>query len=940
MRTYSFRDEPSRPRSDTASYKDYLCSIVPYMTGYFSNYCERKYGYELYSNSYNPRDNIEKRKTSNSKKNYWFGSDEQASNAKEWFQKVDNSTMWQNPLKVKAEDVTCNDDICKAVFTINFGDYFDSVSGIALKSNYQPYFKYWLKVNGVYLTDAPAYRNGELHFNDGYHGIESGLGSSAGLNLTFDPSTTLEYEKTKGTYIIEVTLSKSSYVEGTTFSLYYETFHPLSADNVFIVSPPSGYDRQRMVVYSPYIEKNEVPGGNTEIQKLECKMEKSGTSFKYQTPTKSNVSLKEYISECGCEKVQNYSDLSTSAKNTYNNLCENEKKETLSFNLDDCNSSGNKNGTAKLEKVKTLSEYGNYCTLSCTETVDINGLLAEGEVNTLAGETFSVTNPTILANKKCNLTVKYEKWENDYQKLLKDLKDKYNNYQKLNAKNNADEIKIAGCCDRDPETGVCYENRYSHEVSNPNNYPEYKVNGNSLSKSGTFDGYYTTCGAYDKTFNLDSAKTALANAIEKLETHLGYLTSCNTFLSSKSSDEFYNFKSDLNFYYMERYANGLFYANSNDSLEDFTKSSLFTNPPSSVNLRSDSVDDSKFTYVKNEKTENDSNDYTVMDGCSYYELNSDFSIKEVTSNVGNYCNTAVKDLVRERTYDIEYIPAVNKLVELHKYKVHDTNEIGLDKQNMLSIGNVYDTHVTSVARKNNQYYWFKSLGDVSILGNANNELYSEKNISGSGDIYDYLNNNPDYDLEASLKRTCTYNIKNEVFETDDPSTPQTPKREFNVVYRIVSPNNLDPNGRLKPGDYANTIGFKNWIDAKGETVKKEIEKVAETEDTFNPDNLEYEFIIDGGVIKKIRDYNKDHSYNDFNLKCNDDGLECISEFIKNYETNYGKATIRAGSNKWRYLEYDETKEEKYSIGIYERNKYYETHGAYENIKVGEGELHP
>ena len=44
----------------------------------------------------------------------------------------------------------------------------------------------------------------------------------------------------------------------------------------------------------------------------------------------------------------------------------------------------------------------------------------------------------------------------------------------------------------------------------------------------------------------------------------------------------------------------------------------------------------------------------------------------------------------------------------------------------------------------------------------------------------------------------------------------------------------------------------------------------------------YSFTITSDDIKKIRKYNESNRYNDFSFKCNEQGKECLSDFLTNW----------------------------------------------------------
>ena len=206
----------------------------------------------------------------------------------------------------------------------------------------------------------------------------------------------------------------------------------------------------------------------------------------------------------------------------------------------------------------------------------------------------------------------------------------------------------------------------------------------------------------------------------------------------------------------------------------------------------------------------------------------------------------------------------------------------------ISLGYGYDTDASAIAKSdNNTYYSFTKLGAI------------DKKIFNK------------FKTGNEIKRYCTYEITNEIIEGCEDGSCDS---KLDIVFRIVDPKNLDPNGRL-----GTTKGFKNWNNIKGQTVLSTIQ----SEDTFNPDNLEYSFTLDSATIKKIREYDAncdasgecdpikysstDKSYSE--LLCNEDGNECTSGFITELTKSsgaFGKsvATNTDGRDNWKYLIYD------------------------------------
>ncbi len=703
-----------------------------------------------------------------------------------------------------------------------------------------------------------------------------------------------------------------------------------------------------------------------------CQYEKRGGTYTFYGNDGNKVgSYKDFIDSCGCGNVNVLSLRSSVSKfsNTYNNKCSNpDDDEGLENNLNDCNDTEYKTSTlitaadGKVENIidtededyemnyhfkRKIANDNKYCTVTCDEHININNMV--GKYKVMAGQYFKFSEyPQIIAKKSCSVETKYRDWNSDYEDALEDLKIKYNIYARKYASVYESPESIGDCnCDENDNCDTKYKYYYQeYKVTQDKVTGEPKIEPNSRLSSGTY------CQESDESDStIKKAKNAFEKARADLKALFDKLNECNTFLSEDVNPyDFYDFQLEFQFLYDQRYANGNFYTNSRPNLFNHS-------------IRPNSLDDSGFIKFDNKDEDaitetTESKYYDRPDSCNYsiMEINGRETIGDGTASVdteynndfGDYCtNTAILNRTVEYTYNSS--PAVYKKVNAYDYEISEAtgDEITNKKANnpnQIYLGNVYDTDVTSIARTNKNYYIFTKLGDAESERDRQALSPSASSLPAeNGQIYNYIKDSTRCtgSSNCKLERYCDYKVENEIFKTDEPDDPEPenpsdPTAIYNVVFRIVSPSIIDPNNRLIHGDYANTVGFKNWVNSKGDAVKREIE----TTDTFNPENLEYEFIIDGGVIKKIRDYNAENKYNDFNLKC-EDGLECISDFIKDYETNYGKATIRAGSNIWRYLEYDETAENKYSIKTYARGEYASTKGkSYDEIVVGDEELHP
>ena len=102
-----------------------------------------------------------------------------------------------------------------------------------------------------------------------------------------------------------------------------------------------------------------------------------------------------------------------------------------------------------------------------------------------------------------------------------------------------------------------------------------------------------------------------------------------------------------------------------------------------------------------------------------------------------------------------------------------------------------------------------------------------------------------YGINYSLDEACEDNDVKSVFE-----------------FKVVDPKNMFPgdwsdkatNWKKDDGDFGPT-----WDDIQNKT--------AGADETYSPDKKTYSFKLDSTTIRAIKSYNKDHSYEDFNMQC-------------------------------------------------------------------------
>ena len=109
----------------------------------------------------------------------------------------------------------------------------------------------------------------------------------------------------------------------------------------------------------------------------------------------------------------------------------------------------------------------------------------------------------------------------------------------------------------------------------------------------------------------------------------------------------------------------------------------------------------------------------------------------------------------------------------------------------------------------------------------------------------------------------------------------------NVVYRTIDLKNPFVGKSGDPRVTGVNWGFFNDKTGKldnssnNNTVVKVITNDKKQDKVYNEDNYLYKITLDSNSINKIRNYNSRHKYDDFELKCLDNGDACISDFLNN-----------------------------------------------------------
>ena len=247
-----------------------------------------------------------------------------------------------------------------------------------------------------------------------------------------------------------------------------------------------------------------------------------------------------------------------------------------------------------------------------------------------------------------------------------------------------------------------------------------------------------------------------------------------------------------------------------------------------------------------------------------------------------------------------------KDIQFFNYAIDDASvEINYDfKDDFYAIkpsGNVTTYSQIPITNKNNNSYLF--LGkvlpiDLVTMAGKYNYSFDITNLGKNNIMLDV------YKLSFTTnKRSCSYYVGNSIFctkkgcvyldgETCKPenlcedlklTTIDDPR--LMVVSRRVDLNNINPGKKTLDS---------NWGSEKGLLAQNRITSIGESIYLEKP---MYSFTLTSKDISAIKQYNKSNPYLDFNLKCNNDGNRCQSNFVKKYEDN--------DSNHSYWIEYDE-----------------------------------
>ena len=784
--------------------------------------------------------------------------------------------IWNNPLEVtNSYEKVGNDHIFK--FTVKFSD----------GSNY------FSDYNIGYGT---AYFNYSIKLNDGAYA--SGNAKQCKINGVVNSCSTIiadwkeDYKKklTSGndTLNIEIVIDDNFYREmggskSATVGIYYETYNPMSSDNVFInndkISDVETTSSQRMVVYTMYKKVDKLVFGAPESEQNVCVQ--NGNSFVVRGV---NVGFKEYLTntECGCGNVDK-SILSEANKDIYKEVCTNPStlEESFSGDLGDCHSDSDLQNINYEFKNATINTY---CKLNCKEDVTVEGFVSS-DFKTNAGVQFSFDRyPKLDAKKECNVDVDYTSWKQDYNSYVSSQVSAYNSYLYAVAVESASSHTAQ--CGSD-------ENTYTITWYTTPTYKQYSFNSreNKIIQSGFYTDTWgrscCSCSTIPKpTIGPSSSyASSVINQYATIDKHFDLLRFCNDELGKFSNDRsYYNFKVGMNFYYEQNYLTIDKTSANNERVSVLVRNDLENSSAKSTYANNYNIEKLDDSLMEKKETLHKTLDYGSETYNLFYKKNEksydliSSALSPTSENVGKNVNNNYY-VKRGVQYAYEFSPSVYKYADSYSGKVNKiANKNMTLSPNQIYLGNVYDTDVSAIIKPdNNIFYKFTSLGGDMGAGDTIYEkgiFYSRLSANGLTDkaaLESFRNSSKSDDFKKdTLVRKCTYAITNEIINCIDGECPNI-SPSMKVSFNIVDTKNIDPNDRINQSDK----GFENWKDKI--VVKEQIE----SDDTFNPENLEYSFTLDSKTIKSIREYNElRNGYDDYDFECEESGNYCKSDFIE------------------------------------------------------------
>ncbi len=561
---------------------------------------------------------------------------------------------------------------------------------------------------------------------------------------------------------------------------------------------------------------------------------------------------------------------------------------TSSVRISDTYTTNNSNSDESVSGVNSGKSYtiNKYCSMKCTETFEYTYPAIFETVK--SGTYFELLyTPQVNATYTCKEKFNYDSWNQDYMSAIENEKKAYVDYKNIEGIN-----AITGGT---TSTEVCYSEttyyscgRHGARCSSTTNYYYTYLTIDLYSYS---DGEISTnskTGKYcsHKKETIDDGKKDLLSKASRYSTDN----------DSKTLDSYGNKNKDGIAKYLDTTKNNWEnMQNNRKKIEKMNNEVCYTvldkdkiqsenyysvNPKIKLeydadktinkldsNARNVLLKSTKY-YDEDTGSYSENNNYKKIDSKTNYQIN--YLDKTDSFNAYNYGND--KTIYRTKKMNFNFDTEYNYYTEFYTGAIYNS-----EKKNTIKLGNVFPITLSSSGKKNISFEIEKD----DITSAVKKELDSK-----------------------DTKYTCTYNVSNDAVILDKSTknnSDDDKKYKTSFFVRPIAVNDVDPNNRLDSG----LLGA-NWASRKGQLLIKIIENKSKGNNTYNPDNLEYSFTLNAESLDKIRDYNKNHKYDekiDTYFECNGLGMECKSKFLNELlKGTYGNVngSISNGRNARKY----------------------------------------
>lgn len=572
---------------------------------------------------------------------------------------------------------------------------------------------------------------------------------------------------------------------------------------------------------------------------------------------------------------------------------------------------------SKLEVSK--EDVNDYCELYCTERIEVDvpgAITADSgryfKLNAVEGTEFR--SPVIDGYRRCRVVVKYDKFESDYKAKVKELVNQYNQYQlnkdiyekytKATKSGDGSGEKVGECSGYDnngqnghrTEADVTWDMYHVDSANTPqlevvdngqgnavtirntqphifsgDDYADNVTDKNSrrggCNKGDASHGADVPHGSRESEFKnaMDTAKSNYDNLLNEIKKMEDKLNKCDNYFAETN----YKLEPTMSFVYTQFYMDESGNPQSVDNVVNFNTSCE----------NSTSITD---------PTKSDSKDKIVGVGYATNTYNKTQTFNRLDENMNRTSYTADTKFRHDGIFNVKchgeeedksyytLIPSgsVSTVEEASNFTIHEREY----KLLLTSYDGSYETHwdISGLGQKD----------DKNPDGRLNNFFNKPNEYIG----YDTtITSCADKNADEEGTYTCVFNVTHKMITTGrcnpdsglvttNPDSCDPMREGYSLFYfKVVDPANLFPDGTSEYG--------KNW---SNDMINK-----VQSADTYNPNNITYQFTLNPADMKNIKEYNDSKEsiggYSDFDLKCTCDKTactSCMSEFINNIYNGY------------------------------------------------------